>query len=85
MMSQVQTTPALKAEAKELSFYYGGTLQALKPISLGLADRHATAFIGPSGCGKTTFLRCLNRMHDLYPGNRYAGSVVLYPGRAQYC
>jgi phosphate transport system ATP-binding protein len=79
MATQVHTTPALKAETKELSFYYGGMLQALKPISLGLADRHATALIGPSGCGKTTFLRCLNRMHDLYPGNRYAGAVVLYP------
>jgi phosphate transport system ATP-binding protein len=46
---------------------------------LGLADCHATALIGPSGCGKTTFLRCLNRMHDLYPGNRYAGAMLLYP------
>jgi phosphate transport system ATP-binding protein len=70
---------ALKAEAKELSFYYGGTLQALRSISLGVPDRHATALIGPSGCGKTTYLRCLNRMHDLYPGNRYAGAVLLYP------
>jgi phosphate transport system ATP-binding protein len=79
MTTQVQITSGMKAEAKELSFYYAGTGQALKSISLGLADRHATALIGPSGCGKTTFLRCLNRMHDLYPGNRYAGAVVLYP------
>jgi phosphate transport system ATP-binding protein len=79
MTTQVHITAALKAEAKALSFYYGGTVQALRSISLGLADRHATALIGPSGCGKTTFLRCLNRMHDLYPGNRYAGTVILYP------
>jgi phosphate transport system ATP-binding protein len=79
MTTQVRITPALKAEAKELSFYYAGTVQALNSISLGLHDRHATALIGPSGCGKTTFLRCLNRMHDLYPGNRYAGALVLYP------
>ena len=79
MTTQVHVTAALKAEAKALSFYYGGKLQALRSISLGLADRHATALIGPSGCGKTTFLRCLNRMHDLYPGNRYAGAIVLYP------
>src|SRR6185503_13532284 len=77
MTPQVHITPAIKAEAKELSFYYAGMGQALKSISLGLADRHATALIGPSGCGKTTFLRCLNRMHDLYPGNRYAGAVVV--------
>ncbi|MCC2643686.1 MAG: pstB [Nitrospira sp.] len=71
--------PTLKAEAQDLSFFYGGTVQALKAVSLGLPDRRATALIGPSGCGKTTYLRCLNRMHDLYPGNRYQGSVLLYP------
>jgi phosphate transport system ATP-binding protein len=79
MTTHVEIKPALKAEAQELSFYYGGTVQALKAISLGLADRRATALIGPSGCGKTTYLRCLNRMHDLYPGNRYEGAVLLYP------
>jgi phosphate transport system ATP-binding protein len=68
----------LKAEAKGLSFFYG-TMQALKHISLGLADRCATALIGPSGCGKTTYLRCINRMHDLYPGTRYDGELLLYP------
>lgn len=77
------TTPAAphtvpKAEAKSLSFFYG-RVQALQQISLGLPERRATALIGPSGCGKTTFLRCLNRMHDLYPGNRYEGEVLLYP------
>ena len=79
MITHVDVKPALKAEAKALSFYYGGTVQALKSISLGLADRYVTALIGPSGCGKTTYLRCLNRMHDLYPGNRYEGALVLYP------
>ena len=38
-----------------------------------------TALIGPSGCGKTTFLRCFNRMHDLTPGTRYEGRIMLYP------
>src|SRR5262250_3288585 len=70
----------VKAESKALSFYYGA-MHALKGISLAIPDRHATALIGPSGCGKTTFLRCLNRMHDLYPGNRYSGTVHLYPDR----
>src|SRR5215510_5393750 len=79
MMTQIEIKPVLKAEAEKLSFYYAGSVHALKSISLGLPDRHATALIGPSGCGKTTFLRCLNRMHDLYPGNRYAGTVHLYP------
>ena len=42
-------------------------------------DRSVTALIGPSGCGKSTLLRAFNRMHDLYPGNRYAGEIQLYP------
>ncbi len=69
----------LKSEVRNLSFYYGGTVQALKDINLQLAERHVTALIGPSGCGKSTFLRCFNRMHDLYPNNRYKGEIVVYP------
>lgn len=68
----------LKAEAKDLNFYYG-TTHVLKNINLPVARRKVTALIGPSGCGKTTFLRCFNRMHDLYPGNRYEGKIILYP------
>ncbi|MBI3076322.1 MAG: phosphate ABC transporter ATP-binding protein [Deltaproteobacteria bacterium] len=68
----------LKAQVKELNFYYG-SVWALKDITLGIAERRVTALIGPSGCGKTTYLRCFNRMHDLYPGNRYEGEIVLYP------
>ena len=70
----------LKAEARGLSFYYGRA-QALHTLSLPIYDRSVTALIGPSGCGKTTYLRCFNRMHDLYPGNRYEGEVILYPDR----
>lgn len=68
----------LKSEVKDLNFYYG-TVQALKNINLPIERRKVTALIGPSGCGKTTFLRCFNRMHDLYPGNRYEGEITLYP------
>lgn len=76
----VAAQPATKAEVKELSFYYG-SVQVLKRINLAIAERRVTALIGPSGCGKTTYLRCLNRMHDLYPGNRYEGEVILYPDK----
>ncbi len=68
----------LKAEVKRLNFYYGGVL-ALKDINLPVVRRKVTAIIGPSGCGKTTLLRCFNRMHDLYPNNRYEGEIILYP------
>jgi len=68
----------LKAEVKNLNFYYKD-LRALKNINLPIADKRITALIGPSGCGKTTYLRCFNRMHDLYPNNRYEGEIILYP------
>ena len=68
----------LKAEVKKLNFYYNA-LRALKNINLPIADKRITALIGPSGCGKTTYLRCFNRMHDLYPNNRYEGEIILYP------
>ena len=61
---------------RDLKFYYGDTL-ALKGINLPLYDRKVTAFIGPSGCGKSTLLRVLNRMYDLYPGQRAEGQVLL--------
>jgi phosphate transport system ATP-binding protein len=82
MVSQTMTAAAtrheVKALVKDLNFYYG-TRQALKHIHLALMDKHVTALIGPSGCGKTTCLRCFNRMHDLYPGNRAEGEIILYP------
>ena len=55
------------------------TFSALKSITMPVHERKVTALIGPSGCGKSTFLRCFNRMHDLYPGNRYEGEIVLHP------
>jgi phosphate transport system ATP-binding protein len=69
---------AKKSESRELGFHYG-SFQALKGVSIPIYDKKVTALIGPSGCGKSTFLRCFNRMHDLYPGNRYEGQIVLYP------
>ncbi len=68
----------LKAEAKNLHFHYG-KYQALKGVSLPIYKNRITALIGPSGCGKSTFLRCFNRMHDLYPNSRYQGDIRLYP------
>jgi phosphate transport system ATP-binding protein len=68
----------IKSRAEELSFYYG-TVQALKNLTIEFREKRVTALIGPSGCGKTTFLRCFNRMHDLTPGTRYEGRIMLYP------
>jgi phosphate transport system ATP-binding protein len=76
--AQESERTAAKAAAKGLSFYYGD-FRALKNLDLVVHEQRVTALIGPSGCGKSTFLRCFNRMHDLYPGNRYEGEIRLYP------
>ncbi len=65
-----------KVSVRNLDFFYGQT-RALKSINLTLARNEVTAFIGPSGCGKSTLLRVLNRMYDLYPGQRATGEVFL--------
>ena len=69
----------IKAEVRALNFFYGSGMQALKSVTMSLAENKVTALIGPSGCGKSTLLRCFNRMHDLYPGNRYDGEIVIHP------
>src|SRR5438876_7781985 len=66
-------------EISGLDFFYGQT-QSLKNINLDIHDKKVTAFIGPSGCGKSTLLRTLNRMYDLYPGQRAEGKIM-YQGR----
>ena len=70
------TPPNIKIAVKNLQFFYGG-FQALKNINLDILERRITAFIGPSGCGKSTLLRTLNRMYDLYPGQRAEGEIIM--------
>jgi len=83
VMPQVPTANAetegpVRARVIDLSFYYSDK-QALHGVNFLVYDRQVTAIIGPSGCGKSTLLRAFNRMHDLYPDNRYEGQVILYP------
>ncbi len=68
--------PPLRMEARNLSVYYGKN-PGVRNVSLPIHSHRITALIGPSGCGKTTFLRALNRMHDLTPGVRVEGEVLL--------
>jgi phosphate transport system ATP-binding protein len=70
-----ENAPA-KIAIRNLDFFYGGH-QALKSITLDLPEREVTGMIGPSGCGKSTLLRCLNRMYDLYPGQRATGEAMM--------
>jgi phosphate transport system ATP-binding protein len=78
--------PVNVLEVRNLNFYYG-KFQGLKDINLNIEQGKVTAFIGPSGCGKSTLLRTLNRMYDLYPGQRAEGEInffgenILAPGQ----
>ncbi len=75
---QTAPTSTIKADIRNFNFFYGD-FQALKNVNMSIEEGRVTALIGPSGCGKSTFLRCFNRMHDLYPGNRYEGEIVFHP------
>jgi phosphate transport system ATP-binding protein len=90
MNSQLPAVPAASGpratfEIANLNFFYGA-FQGLKNVNLRIHEKKVTAFIGPSGCGKSTLLRTLNRMYDLYPGQRaegeirYNGRNILEPG-----
>ena len=77
----LETRPEIAATAakiaiRNLDFYYGDN-KALKSINLDFPARQVTGLIGPSGCGKSTLLRCLNRMYDLYPGQRATGEAMM--------
>jgi phosphate transport system ATP-binding protein len=65
-----------KITASDVDIYYG-TFHAIKNANLNMATNTVTALIGPTGCGKSTFLRSLNRMHDLTPGARVTGEILL--------
>ena len=67
---------AKRLDLADLNIYYG-SFHAVADVTLSVAPRSVTAFIGPSGCGKSTVLRTLNRMHEITPGARIEGSVLL--------
>jgi phosphate transport system ATP-binding protein len=67
---------SLVLEVKKLNFFYG-THQSLFGVDLPVKRNAITALIGPSGCGKSTLLRTINRIYDLYPGQRAEGEILL--------
>ena len=77
-----QATPSIFSNKKfkmiteDVNIYYGN-VAAVQNISMKFPERSVTALIGPSGCGKTTFLRCLNRMHDMTSSARVEGKVMI--------
>ncbi len=57
---------------------YFGDNHVVKNVSMDIPKNNIIAVMGPSGCGKTTFLRCINRMHELIPGATVKGSMQLH-------
>jgi phosphate transport system ATP-binding protein len=49
----------------------------VKNISVNFERNKVHAIMGPSGCGKTTFMRCINRMHELTPNTSVKGRILL--------
>ncbi len=57
---------------------YFGTNHVVKNVNMDIPKNHIVAVMGPSGCGKTTYLRCINRMHELVPGASVQGEMILH-------
>lgn len=79
LLAARQPSPASpeKISIHNLDFYYQDGVRALKNVTVPIYANRVTAFFGPSGCGKSTLLRVLNRIYDLYPGQRATGEVLL--------
>ena len=67
---------ALSLSIRNVNAWFGNK-HAVKDVSLDVKENSVTAFIGPSGCGKTTLLRCINRMHEMTPGGKSDGKIML--------
>ena len=65
-----------RIELKNLDIYYSEFL-AVQGVSLQVRPQSVMSFIGPSGCGKSTVLRSIDRMHEVTPGARVSGQVLL--------
>lgn len=77
MATIVDIKEEIALKVKNFEFTYAGAdAPSIKTLTMPIAKNSITALIGPSGCGKTTLLRSFNRMHDLYPGNKYAGEIL---------
>jgi len=63
-------------EIIDFNAYFDGH-KVIKNVNLNITRNRVTAIMGPSGCGKTTLIRCINRMHELVPGAKTEGKILL--------
>lgn len=61
---------------ERLSAMYGKRT-VVRDVSLAFAPRMVHAIVGPAQSGKSTFLRTLDRMHELTPGGWITGRILL--------
>jgi len=57
------------------AFFYDKKI--INDINLSVEKNRVVSIMGPSGCGKTTFIRCINRMHEMSPGGTISGKILL--------
>ena len=74
--NDLPTGPDNRIVVENLNIYYGAFL-AVKDVNMVIEPRSVTALIGASGCGKSTFIRSLNRMHEVIDGAHVQGSVYV--------
>ena len=85
MEAELQTPTVLapaELDAQNISVWFGKR-KVLEGVNIAFPRNSVTALIGPSGCGKSSFIRTLNRLHELIPGAALAGQVM-YEGRDIY-
>jgi len=75
-IADANLAPSRSMEIRDISAWYGRH-RAIRSVNLRILPNTVTAIIGPSGCGKSTLIRCLNRMHEVVPGARVEGGVLL--------
>ena len=76
VLAPATTQANIKLSIRNVNAWFGKK-HAVKDVSLDVKENSVTAFIGPSGCGKTTLLRCINRMHEMTPGGKSDGKIML--------
>ncbi|NVK35639.1 MAG: ATP-binding cassette domain-containing protein, partial [Rhodobacteraceae bacterium] len=56
---------------------YGGNVEAVKGVSIDIADGEFIVLVGPSGCGKSTLLRMIAGLEDITSGEIKIGEKVV--------
>ncbi len=54
-----------------------GKIEAVRDVSLSVADRELVVFVGPSGCGKSTLLRLIAGLEEISSGMLSIGGKLM--------